>query len=266
MSDRPKQSRDRKGADNKIGFVNPACATIALQTSALSRFYGSVEALRGIDLQVNHHEFVAIVGPSGCGKTTLLSLLSGFDKPTNGSLIRNGQVRTIFQYDGLFPWLTCAENIALGLRDFAQAEREARKARLLDLINLNGFVDRYPHQLSGGMRQLVELARAIAGRADILLMDEPFSALDYLTRLRMRSELARLLTEYPRTVVFVTHDIEEAAQLADRIVVLTEPPGRVRFEHNIAAPRLRTPTDPVVVETVRTILSEMGMACTRGSE
>ena len=237
-----------------------------LQAKALSRSYGSVEALRGIDLQVNHHEFVAVVGPSGCGKTTLLSLFSGFDKPTSGCVVRSGEVRTIFQRDGLFPWLTCAENIALGLRDFGQAERENRKARLLDLINLNGFAARYPHQLSGGMRQLVELARAIAGKADILLMDEPFSSLDYLTRLRMRAELSRLLAEYPRTVIFVTHDIEEAAQLADRIVVLTERPGRIRFEHSVAAPRPRNPTDSVVVETVRTILSEMGMATAGASE
>lgn len=230
-----------------------------LEAIGLSRAYGTVEALGGIDLTVSHHEFVAIVGPSGCGKTTLLSLFSGFDQPTGGSLTRRGEVRTIFQRDGLFPWLTCAENIALGLGGLDAAEREARKCRLLDLINLNGFADRYPHQLSGGMRQLVELARALAGQADILLMDEPFSSLDYLTRLRMRGELSRLLMEYPRTVVFVTHDIEEAAQLADRIIVLTERPGRVRCEHRIAAPRPRTPTDAIVVETVRAILAEMGL-------
>ena len=232
---------------------------IALEASSLSRSYGSVEALRGIDLRVGHHEFVAVVGPSGCGKTTLLSLFSGFDRPTSGSVVRSGEVRTIFQRDGLFPWLTCAENIALGLRDIDSAERERRKTKLLDLINLDGFADRYPHQLSGGMRQLVELARAIAGNADILLMDEPFSSLDYLTRLRMRAELARLLAEYPRTVVFVTHDIEEAAQLADRIVVLTERPGRVRFEHSINVPRPRTPTDPQVVSAVHRILTQMGL-------
>jgi|CXWL01.1.fsa_nt_gi ABC-type nitrate/sulfonate/bicarbonate transport system ATPase subunit len=260
MSDKPKQSRDREGADSKVGFAVKPCGIVAIQASALSRSYGSVEALRGIDLQVNHHEFVAIVGPSGCGKTTLLSLFSGFDDPSGGTLVRSGEVRTIFQRDGLFPWLTCAENIAIGLRDVGPSERNHRKARLLDLINLNGFADRYPHQLSGGMRQLVELARAIAGKADILLMDEPFSSLDYLTRLRMRGELARLLAEYPRTVVLVTHDIEEAAQLADRIIVMTDRPGRIRIEHSVTAPRPRTPTDPVVVETVRTILSEMGMA------
>lgn len=232
----------------------------------LSRSYGSVEALRAINLEVGHHEFVAIVGPSGCGKTTLLSLFSGFDQPTSGTLTRRGEVRTIFQRDGLFPWLTCAENIALGLGTIGSTEREARQRKLLDLINLDGFAHRYPHQLSGGMRQLVELARALAGQADILLMDEPFSALDYLTRLRMRGEISRLLTEYPRTVVLVTHDIEEAAQLADRIIVMTERPGRVRFEHKVAAPRPRTPTDPVVVETVRTILSEIGIAISGSSE
>jgi ABC-type nitrate/sulfonate/bicarbonate transport system ATPase subunit len=230
-----------------------------LQAIGLSRSYGSVEALRGIDLQVHHHEFVAIVGPSGCGKTTLLSLFSGFDRPTGGTLTRHGEVRTIFQRDGLFPWLTCEENIALGLGGVGAGEREARKRKLLELIHLDGFADRYPHQLSGGMRQLVELARALAGPADILLMDEPFSALDYLTRLRMRGELARLLAEYPRTVVLVTHDIEEAAQLADRIIVLTERPGRVRFEHTIRLPRPRMPTQPEVISVVRTILNEMGL-------
>jgi ABC-type nitrate/sulfonate/bicarbonate transport system ATPase subunit len=177
----------------------------------------------------------------------------------SGSIVRSGEVRTIFQRDGLFPWLTCAENIALGLRDLEQAEREHRKTRLLNLISLDGFANRYPHQLSGGMRQLVELARAIAGKADILLMDEPFSSLDYLTRLRMRGELARLLVEYPRTVVFVTHDIEEAAQLADRIVVLTERPGRICYELVVAIPRPRTPTGSDVVDVVQKILNVMGI-------
>jgi len=231
-----------------------------LQTVNLSRAFGSVEALRGINLQVARGEFVAVVGPSGCGKTTLLSLLSGYERPTSGIVVRNGRVRTVFQRDGLFPWLTCADNIALGLRELSDAgERREHLRRLLGLINLNGFADRFPHQLSGGMRQLVELARALAGDTDILLMDEPFSALDYLLRLRMRGELVRLLHECPRTVVFVTHDIEEAAQLADRIIVLTERPGRIRSEVRLSAPRPRSPTDPVVVKAVHRILTEMGL-------
>jgi ABC-type nitrate/sulfonate/bicarbonate transport system ATPase subunit len=231
-----------------------------LRTVNLSRAFGIVEALRGIDLQVTRGEFVAVVGPSGCGKTTLLSLLSGYERPTSGTVVRSGRVRTIFQRDGLFPWLTCAENIALGLRELDDAgERREHMRRLLGLINLDGFAGRYPHQLSGGMRQLVELARALAGDTDILLMDEPFSALDYLLRLRMRNELVRLLHECPRTVVFVTHDIEEAAQLADRIIVLTERPGRIREEVTLDAPRPRRPTDAVVVQAVHRILTEMGL-------
>jgi len=231
-----------------------------LETANLSRSFGPVEALRDVNLRILRGEFVAIVGPTGCGKTTLLSLFSGFDSPTSGRVTRGGRVRTVFQRDGLFPWLSCADNIALGLRGLSDsAARREQLQKLLDLIHLNGFADRYPHQLSGGMRQLVELARAIAGDSDILLMDEPFSALDYLSRLRMRGELIRLLHECPRTVVFVTHDIEEAAQLADRIIVFSERPGRIRSELSISVPKPRSPTDERVVETVRRILLEMGV-------
>ena len=137
----------------------------------------------------------------------------------------------VYQQDGLFPWQTVSQNIALGLRHLKDpAERERQIRELLELIRLEGFENHYPHQLSGGMRQRVELARALAGDSETLLMDEPFSSLDYLARIRMRQELARILQERPRTVVLVTHDIEEAAQLADRVIVLTERPAQIRCE------------------------------------
>jgi ABC-type nitrate/sulfonate/bicarbonate transport system ATPase subunit len=225
-----------------------------------SRSFGSVEVLRELSLNIERGEFVAVVGPSGCGKTTLLHLLSGFDQPTSGIIKRDGQVRMVYQQDGLFPWLTVAENIALGLRHLREdVERKRQADELLRLIRLEGFENHYPHQLSGGMRQRVELARALAGESDILLLDEPFSALDYLTRLRLRQELARLLDERPRTVVLVTHDIEEAAQLADRILVLTERPAQIRYELSIGTPRPRDLTHPEVVAAIHRILTEMGI-------
>jgi NitT/TauT family transport system ATP-binding protein len=204
-------------------------------------------------------EFVALVGPSGCGKTTLLNLCSGWLEPSGGAIHRRARLRMVFQQDGLFPWLTVGENVRLGLRHLTDAgERTRRGAALLALIGLGAFEGHYPHQLSGGMRQRVELARALGGDTDLLLMDEPFSSLDYLTRLRMRAELARLLEEQPRTVVLVTHDIEEAAQLADRVLVLSERPARVRREVRLEAPRPRDLTHPAVVAAVHVVLTELG--------
>ncbi len=231
-----------------------------LRTIGLSRSFGAMEALRGIDLEIRRGEFVAIVGPSGCGKTTLLHMLCGHDDPTTGVVERRGAVRMVYQRDGLFPWLTVAENVGLGLRSSKDsATRRHSINELLAFIRLDGFAEHYPHQLSGGMRQLVEVARAIAGDTQVLLMDEPFSSLDYLTRLRMRGELARMLAERPRTVVLVTHDIEEAAQLADRIIVLTERPGRVLRELKVESPRPRDPTHPSVVRAMHAALSVMGL-------
>jgi ABC-type nitrate/sulfonate/bicarbonate transport system ATPase subunit len=230
-----------------------------IQLEKVCRSFGAVEALREVSLNILRGEFVAVVGPSGCGKTTLLNLLSGYDQPSSGVIHREGRVRMVYQQDGLFPWLTVAENIALGLRHIGdEKERERQVGEMIGLIRLQGFENHYPHQLSGGMRQRVELARALAGDSDILLLDEPFSALDYLTRLRMRQELARLLRERPRTVALVTHDIEEAAQLADRVIVLTERPGQIRFELSIAAPRPRDLTHPEVVGATHRILTELG--------
>jgi ABC-type nitrate/sulfonate/bicarbonate transport system ATPase subunit len=222
--------------------------------------FGALEVFRHLSLAIARGEFVAVVGPSGCGKTTLLNLLSGFIKPTSGSVLSQGRVRMVYQQDGLFPWQTLAQNISLGLRHVKdEAERERQLQEMLALISLEGFADHYPHQLSGGMRQRAELARALAGDTDILLLDEPFSSLDYLTRLRLRRELARMLYELPRTVVLVTHDIEEAAQLADRVVVLSERPATIRRELRLDLPRPRDPTHPLVVEAVHSILTELGL-------
>jgi NitT/TauT family transport system ATP-binding protein len=231
-----------------------------LVLSHVSRSFGALRVLSDLSLEIARGEFVAVVGPSGCGKTTLLNLLSGYDQPSSGAIRREGRSRMVYQQDGLFPWRTVAENIALGLRHVADGvERKRQLQEMLALIGLEGFENHYPHQLSGGMRQRVELARAMAGESDLLLMDEPFSALDYLTRLRMRQELARMLDERPRTVVLVTHDIEEAAQLADRIVVLSERPAQIRFELRVELPRPRDLTHPEVVYATHRVLTEMGL-------
>jgi NitT/TauT family transport system ATP-binding protein len=233
---------------------------VLLHLEGVSHAFGGVEVLKGLDLEVRRGEFVALVGPSGCGKTTFLNLCSGWLRARAGVVQRSGRVRMVFQQDGLFPWLTVDENIRLGLRHVPEeAERKRRAESLFALIGLRPFASHYPHQLSGGMRQRVELARALGGETDLLLMDEPFSSLDYLTRLKMRGELARLLHEEPRTVVLVTHDIEEAAQLADRVLVLTDRPGRVRDEVRLTLPRPRDATHPEVVRAVHHILTELGL-------
>jgi NitT/TauT family transport system ATP-binding protein len=231
-----------------------------LQLEKVSRSFGATEVLRELSLDIRRGEFVAVVGPSGCGKTTLLNLLSGYDQPSSGLILREGRVRMVYQQDGLFPWQTVTENIALGLHRISEdRERKQQTSDMLRLIQLEGFENHYPHQLSGGMRQRVELARALAGDSDILLLDEPFSSLDYLTRLRMRQELARLLHERPRTVMLVTHDIEEAAQLADRVIVLTERPAKIQCELTIDVPRPRDLTKPEVVSATHRILTELGL-------
>jgi NitT/TauT family transport system ATP-binding protein len=240
-------------------------ALLKLENVSIS--FGAVEVIRNFSLSVTDQEFVAIVGPSGCGKTTLLNLLSGFERPSSGRILRRGSLRMVYQQDGLFPWRTVTENISLGLAHIRdQRVRSNEISELLRLIRIDGFEHHYPHQLSGGMRQRVELARALAGDSDILLLDEPFSAVDYLTRLRLRDELGRLLNSGGRTVLLVTHDIEEAAQLADRVVVLTERPARIRTEVSIRAPRPRTVVQPDVVEAMRSILAQLDIGEPIGAE
>jgi len=225
----------------------------------VSLSFGSISVFQHLSLAIERGEFVAVVGPSGCGKTTLLNLFSQFLKPNAGRVVCSERMRMVYQTDSLFPWASVSENIALGLRRLKeQAQRERQLNEMLRLIKLESFANHYPHQLSGGMRQRVELARALVGDSDVLLLDEPFSSLDYLTRIRMRNELARMLVQLPRTVVLVTHDIEEAAQLADRIIVLSDRPAKICAEFEVDLPRPRELTHPAVVTTVHKILAELG--------
>lgn len=200
---------------------------------------GAVEALSGIDLTVGPGEFVSLIGPSGCGKSTLMRLVADLDQPTAGTVEvfgksasqarRDQDYGIAFQQAGLLPWRTVAANIALPLElhRVGKAERRERVAELAELVGLEAFVDRHPDQLSGGMQQRVAIARALAERPRLLLMDEPFGALDEMTRERMQSELARIAGETGAAVVFVTHSIPEAVFLSDRVVVMSPRPGRV---------------------------------------
>lgn len=231
-----------------------------IEIEQVSHSYGNVSVLENINLQVRAGEFIAIVGPSGCGKTTLLNLISGYENPDTGSITHHGKLSMIYQRDGLFPWLTVTENIELSLRHIKDSEQRAGQIHgAIRLIGLEGFENHYPHQLSGGMKQRVELARALSGDSDILLMDEPFSALDYITRLKMRGELVTYLRERPRTVVLVTHDIEEAAQLADRVIPLTSRPATIMEIKEVVLQRPRALTDPVVTGTVEDLLTILNL-------
>jgi ABC-type nitrate/sulfonate/bicarbonate transport system ATPase subunit len=223
--------------------------------------YGPTRVIDGLDLVVERGELVVCVGPSGCGKSTLLGLLGGHLQPTSGTATRRGQSRTVYQEGGLFPWLTVAQNIDRGLQRGTDPALRGKKVReWLDITRLGEFAGHYPHQLSGGMRQRVEIARALAAETDVLLMDEPFSALDYQTRNRMRKELLATLAERPRTVVFVTHDIEEAVQLGDRVVVLGARPANVRRVLALPEGRPRAPAAPGVAEAEQAIMDELGLS------
>ncbi|TMQ14000.1 MAG: ABC transporter ATP-binding protein [Deltaproteobacteria bacterium] len=233
---------------------------VVLEASGVGFSYGGLVVIERLDLAVAKGEFVACVGPSGCGKTTLLALLGGHIAPARGTLQRRGRSRTIYQDGGLFPWLTVHDNVACGLPPRLDGgAREHKVAEWLAVTRLTEFADLYPHQLSGGMRQRVELARALAAESDTLLLDEPMGSLDYQTRLRMRRELVATLRERPRTVVFVTHDIEEAVQLGDRVIVLGPRPTSVRRVITLPPGRPRLPTAPGVPDAEQAIMEELGL-------
>lgn len=209
---------------------------------------GVVAALRGVSFGVREREFVSIVGPTGCGKTTLLKVLAGLRPPTRGSVERipeagdeRPETALVFQDHGLFPWLTILDNVAFGLeaRGAPRAQRRRSAGEILETFGLGGFARAYPHQLSVGMRQKAALARALLLDPQALLLDEPFASVDFQTRLLLHEELLRIWTGSRRTVVFVTHDLEEAVLLGDRVIVLTGRPARVREEIVIPLARPR---------------------------
>ena len=203
-------------------------------------------ALQGATLEVERGEFVCVVGGSGSGKTTLLNILAGLDVPTSGRAHVHGRVALIFQETGLLPWLTAAGNVqlALELRGVKASERKKIAFELLGRVHLAGFENRRPHELSGGMKQRVAIARALAQDADVLLMDEPFGALDAITRDILHEELERIWRESGLTILFVTHNPREAVRLGDRVLVFTSRPGRVAHEVRVEMPRPRSLDSP----------------------
>jgi NitT/TauT family transport system ATP-binding protein len=241
-----------------------------LELSAISMLYTRrgrrFEALRNISLEVEPGEFISIVGASGCGKTTLLRIVDGLILPTRGEIRVDGRAVStpgpdrgfVFQQDALFPWRTVLDNVIFGLEVQGTSKREARERAdaLIHLVGLAGFEQHFPHELSGGMRQRANLARALTIDPDILLMDEPFAALDAQTREIMQAELLRIWRSNRKTVLFVTHQIDEAVYLADRVVVMTSRPGQVKavLEVNIPRPRdLSVKRTPVFLELVDVI-------------
>jgi NitT/TauT family transport system ATP-binding protein len=224
-------------------------------------------ALKNVNLQVQSGEFLCVVGPSGCGKSTLLHLIAGLQQQTSGEILVDklpvkgpGTDRIlIFQELGLFPWLTVGQNVAFGMKmaGVPKSEREDKVREYLRLVHLQQFKHSYTHQLSGGMRQRVALARALATEPDVLLMDEPFAALDAQTRDLLHDELERIWAETRRTVIFVTHNVREAVRLGDRVVLLTFRPGQIKREYRIDLPRPRHLEDVNVAGSAREILDDL---------
>ena len=224
-------------------------------------------ALQHIELKVRPGEFLCIVGPSGCGKSTLLHLIAGLDRPTKGEIWLDGRRVDgpgpdrilIFQELGLFPWLTARKNVEFGLRlkGLSKRERHERARHYLDLVHLSSFGEHYLHQLSGGMKQRVALGRALAMRPDVLLMDEPFAALDAQTRDLLHDELERIWRETEQTIIFVTHNVREAVRLGDRVLVLSYRPGRIKNEFPISLARPRHIEDAKVAVAAKKILGQL---------
>jgi len=248
----------------EVATVVPKVSLDGISLSYKTNSKGHLVALDNISLQVKPGEFVCVVGPSGCGKSTLLHLIAGLHQQSSGQVFVDGKPVSgpgtdrilIFQELGLFPWLKVGENVEFGMKmkNVSKAEREEKVQYYLRLVHLSKFRDSYTHQLSGGMRQRVALARALATEPDVLLMDEPFAALDAQTRDLLHDELERIWSETGRTIIFVTHNVREAVRLGDRVVLMTFRPGRVKQEFPIALPRPRHIEETDVARTAREIL------------
>ncbi|MFL6193440.1 MAG: ABC transporter ATP-binding protein [Thermoanaerobaculia bacterium] len=234
---------------------------------AKDKTQSDVNVLEDINLDVADGEFICFVGPSGCGKSTLLNIAGGFLAASKGEIrIDDHKVVEpdprhifIFQENAVFPWLTVEDNVGFGVKRPTAAERKELVAHYIEMVGLTGFGKAFPRELSGGMRQRVEIARALAAEPDLLLMDEPFGALDYLTRMKLRYELMQIWDREKRTVLFVTHDVEEAVQLADRVVVMGKRPSRIRDIVTVDVPRPRNLDDPACRRLRDHIFRVMGL-------
>jgi ABC-type nitrate/sulfonate/bicarbonate transport system ATPase subunit len=228
---------------------------------------GLLSVVADVSFTIRDGEFVAIVGPSGCGKSTLLNMMAGFVRPDAGSIVVDGVARSkpdskgilISQHGSVFPWLTVRENLMFGLNGHAQANKAEIADTYAAIVGLKGFEGSYPHELSGGMLKRTELARALVVKPEILYMDEPFAALDALMSLRMRNELLRILAKERHTVMLITHDVEEAIHVADRILVLSPRPARIQATFEVPFPHPRRLTSPQMQDLRVAILRELGV-------
>ena len=233
----------------------------------LSKGFGALAVVDDVSFDVGDGEFVAIVGPSGCGKSTLLNMIAGFERPDRGTITIDGVRVTgpsrngimISQHGSVFPWLTVQQNVMFGLTGASEGERVERARRYIEMVGLSGFETAYAHELSGGMLKRVEIARALVVKPEILYMDEPFSALDALMSLRMQTELRRILEEDRHTVLLITHDVEEAIHLADRILVLSARPTTIQTTFRVDLPHPRKLSDPTAQGLREAILKELGL-------
>jgi ABC-type nitrate/sulfonate/bicarbonate transport system ATPase subunit len=233
----------------------------------ISKHFGALPVIGGVSFDVRDGEFVAIVGPSGCGKSTLLNIIAGFERPDRGVVRIDGATRTgpsrkgimISQHGSVFPWLTVQQNLMFGLSGSRRRDKVELADRYIDMVGLKGFEAAYPHELSGGMVKRVELARALVVKPEILYMDEPFSALDALMSLRMQMELRRILDEEQHTVLLITHDVEEAIYLADRILVLSPRPTTIQTTFEVNLPHPRKLSSPKAQNLREAMLKELGL-------